>query len=355
MTDMALAEKPMFSLLPEMRPPWIKFLLSAGTQGLALFLVLVAGLLHPQVLLTEPKHYAYMRLVDTPPPVPQAPAPVRVLARPEPVTLTQPTPDALRLPPPLPKPKPVVDDANAPKLELANKKMPDLPTSTKPVIPRQLVKTDVFSSGSSATPTIAAAPQKVQTGGFGDPNGLPNSDTNGRPVNIAQLGSFDMPQGQGVGNGTVGAHGVKGIVASAGFGSGVATGDGSGRISGTRGTGTGVKQGGFDDAAAAVQPIAKSKPVEQNTGRVIPAEIIYKPTPTYTEEARRLHLEGEVLVEVVLGANGQLKISRVVRGLGHGLDEAAIKAAEQIRFKPATKGGLATDSTAVLHIIFQLA
>jgi TonB family protein len=61
------------------------------------------------------------------------------------------------------------------------------------------------------------------------------------------------------------------------------------------------------------------------------------------------------LLEVVLGASGQLRVLRVVRGLGHGLDENAIRAAEQIRFKPASQNGQATDSTAVLHIIFQLA
>ena len=107
--------------------------------------------------------------------------------------------------------------------------MPDLPPSSKPVIPRQLVKTDVFSTGSSATPTIAKAPSQVQTGGFGDPNGVKSRPTEGRAVNIAQSGSFDLPSGPGTGNGTGGAKGVKGVVASSGFGSGVATGDGSGK------------------------------------------------------------------------------------------------------------------------------
>jgi len=46
---------------------------------------------------------------------------------------------------------------------------------------------------------------------------------------------------------------------------------------------------------------------------------------------------------------------RIVRGLGHGLDEATVHAAEQIRFKPALRDGHPADSTAVLHIIFQLA
>ena len=39
------------------------------------------------------------------------------------------------------------------------------------------------------------------------------------------------------------------------------------------------------------------------------------------------NMEGEVLLEVVFGANGALHVNRVVRGLGHGLDEAAVTAA----------------------------
>jgi len=45
----------------------------------------------------------------------------------------------------------------------------------------------------------------------------------------------------------------------------------------------------------------------------------------------------------------------VVHGLGHGLDESAIRAAQKIQFKPALKDGQPTDFPAVLHIMFQLA
>ena len=86
-----------------------------------------------------------------------------------------------------------------------------------------------------------------------------------------------------------------------------------------------------------------------------PAEIVSKPTPVYTEEARKQRIEGEVLLEVVFEASGQIRVLKVIRGLGHGLDEAAIRAAEQIRFKPALRDGQPADSTAVLHIVFQLA
>ena len=64
---------------------------------------------------------------------------------------------------------------------------------------------------------------------------------------------------------------------------------------------------------------------------------------------------GEVLLEVVFEATGKIHVLRVVRGLGHGLDDAAVHAAEQIHFKPALKDGQPSDSTALVHIIFQLA
>lgn len=88
---------------------------------------------------------------------------------------------------------------------------------------------------------------------------------------------------------------------------------------------------------------------------MVPAEILFKPVPAYTQEARALRIEGEVLLEVVLEASGGLRVLRVVNSLGHGLDDNAIKAAEQIRFKPALRNGQPADSTVVLHIIFQMA
>ena len=93
------------------------------------------------------------------------------------------------------------------------------------------------------------------------------------------------------------------------------------------------------EAVAAVQPVV----------------ILEKPNPVYSEEARRLGLEGEVLIQVVFPASGAVRIVRVSKGLGHGLDEAAIRAAQQIRFKPALQQGTAVDFPATVHIVFQLA
>ena len=60
----------------------------------------------------------------------------------------------------------------------------------------------------------------------------------------AASGAFDLPMGPGQGNGSGGAKGIKGTIASAGFGNGIAsTGNGDGRSSG-RGN-AGVQTSGF--------------------------------------------------------------------------------------------------------------
>ena len=342
----------LFTGLPESRPPWKEFLFSMVTQGGALALLLWVGIFGPEIIKPPTRVLEAITLVTTPPPVNHQPAPVKEFKVPMP-KIVEPNPEALRMPTALPKVKTEpVPETQAPRVEMATVK-PNLPAPA-PVIPRRVVQTNVFSTGSSATPTMAAAPQQVQTGGFGDPNGVPAKDSNSnKPANIAQLGSFDLPAGPGYGNGTGGAKGAKGVVASTGFGDGVATGDGSGTVNASRGNGA-VRTAGFGDADS--KPVASNKPKQAEvTPKLIPAEILSKPVPAYTDEARRMKVEGEVLLEVVLEASGKVRVLRVVRGLGHGLDESAVRAAEQISFKPAMRDGQPADSTAVLHIIFQLA
>ncbi len=343
-----------FSMLPYRRPPWREFVLIMGVQAVAVFILTWAGVLNLGVLPSPVHDYHFIRLVDTPPPVNLEPAPVEEIPVTRTARIETPSPDVLRLPPPVAQPKPrPVDAPVAPTIEIAAPKAVALPPSAA-VIPRQLVKTNIFSTGSSAVPTIASAPKNVQTGGFGDPNGVAARDTNRNPVNVAQSGSFDLPTGAGSGNGTGGAKGARGVVASAGFGDGSATGDGSGKVTSTRGTGT-VQKGGFGDAAAVSPSQLRPKVADDSVTKMVPAEVISKPTPAYTPEARNLRVEGEVVLEVVFEASGKLRVLRVVQSLGHGLDEAAVRAAEQIRFKPAKRDGQLSDSTALIHIVFQLA
>jgi len=86
-----------------------------------------------------------------------------------------------------------------------------------------------------------------------------------------------------------------------------------------------------------------------------PVEILFKPTPEYTDEARAARIEGTVTLELEFTAAGEVRVLRVVRGLNHGLDEAAQRAALRIRFKPAQSAdGRAVDSRATVQITFRL-
>jgi TonB family protein len=249
----------------------------------------------------------------------------------------------------------------APKPKLVERKVAEAPrldpvmspakfdtVMSQPERPREPVKTGVLGDGSAAQPTLSAAVEKVQTGGFGDPHGFAGGVTEPKLGNVSRVGSFDLPSGSGIGNGTGGANGARGIVASSGFGNGVAA---SGPGAKSRGT---VESSGFGTVTVAPEPRTAAKQTGESSA-VQPVVILAKPSPVYTDEARRLRIEGEVLVEVIFRASGQVQTVRVVKGLGHGLDEAALRAAEQIRFKPAIQDGQAVDFPAVAHIVFQLA
>ena len=339
----------LFSSLPKWKAPWSEWFLSYGTLAAVIAILVWIPVLHPEILEQPAKDYHAIELVPTPVPVNheaqrQLPRPV-LAAKIEPI---DPPIAALRLPAPVPQPKPKVEETRPPEVNIVARKLDTVPISNAPVIPKT-IKTGGFSSGSSAPQTIERAPEQVQTGGFGDPNGIPARTTQTRAVNIAQAGGFDLPTGPGYGNGSGGANGVRGVVASTGFGNGMAT--GNARTSSPGGV---VRSAGFGaDVPASTTP--QTRTAEPAAAKIVPAEILSKPTPLYTEEARSKRIEGEVLLEVVFEASGKLRVVRIVRGLGHGLDDAAIHAAEQIRFKPALKDGQPSDSTAVVHIIFQLA
>jgi TonB family protein len=265
---------------------------------------------------------------------------------PEPVRVAK-----LFAPQPLIAPKPKAPEklnSDVPKLEpvLARTKF-DTSSTAGPERPREPVKTGTLNTGNAPEPTLKVASEKVQTGGFGDPKGFAGGAPDAKHGNVARLGSFELPSGPGYGNGTGGANGARGVVASAGFASNSA---GKAAASGNRGA---VQSGGF--GTVEIAPAAKAAPKQAEEAAIQSVVILSKPNPLYTDEARKLGIEGEVLVEVNFLASGQVRAVRVVKGLGHGLDEAALHAAEQIRFKPALQEGHAVDFPAIAHIIFQLA
>jgi len=333
-------------LLPERKINKRAVATAYGMVALVLLIVINLGLILPEKL--QLTSYHVTEIIPMPSLRPE-PAPVKVapevhakllpavkLPVLETPKLVVPREVRRAAPEPVEAPKVVVNEFKAPELKLAAAARP------------QLVHTGDFS-GSSAKPTVNAAVEKVQTGGFGDDNGLKGTGKQGAKLYAASAGGFDMPVGPGQGNGSGGAKGIKGTVASADFGNGIATGsNGDGRASGK-----GVATGGFgsEQVVHGGPKIAQADAGPATT----PVEITFKPNPVYTDEARSLKLEGEVLLEVSFSANGTLHVNKVVRGLGHGLDEAAVAAANKIRFKPAMRYSQPVDSTAVVHVTFQMA
>jgi TonB family protein len=112
-----------------------------------------------------------------------------------------------------------------------------------------------------------------------------------------------------------------------------------------------VRKTTFDEVKAAPANAGQAAPA---AAVMRPVEILEKPKPAYTEEARSRRIEGDVLLDVIFAAAGEVRVLGVKRGLGYGLDENAIEAARRIRFHPATQAGMPVDQRVVLHVVFQI-
>ena len=248
---------------------------------------------------TEPVKLPSVPVVARRLPAPPAPPrPMRELARAE-VSKPLPVTPIAKLVEPAPAP---LVPAAAPAIERPIE---------KPVIQRP-PETGLFERTNGARTSQAAA--AVTTGGFGSTAASPRGAANG------------------------------GAVTTGGFSSGARAPRGAANGSGD------VQTAGFDQRASApAQPsVAETKPIDR------PVEIVFKPTPEYTDEARSARIEGTVSLELEFTAAGDVRVLRVVRGLGHGLDEAAQRAALRMRFKPAQSDGKPVDSRATVHITFRL-
>src|ERR1700704_2162949 len=138
----------LFTPLPKWKMPWYEFFLSYGVQAVIIAICVWIPLLHPEILEGPKRDYHAIELVPTPVPVNHEPQ--RQLPKPVVVVRLDPPPAALRLAAPQPQPKPKVEDAPAPELKIATRKLDPLPPTPGPVLPKQAVKTNVFSTGSSA-------------------------------------------------------------------------------------------------------------------------------------------------------------------------------------------------------------
>jgi TonB family protein len=250
----------------------------------------------------------------------------------EPVTVRPIHVEAPRLPAPPVAPRPVREAA----LAEVPKPIQVAPIAARPVEPPRAA----FMPAAAPTferPVETRAPEKPpETGLFERANGARTNQT-AAAITTGGFGSVaSSPRGA--------ANGV-GAVTTGGFGSAATS---------PRGVTSGsaeVQTAGFDRAASAP---ARSPAAAAATPIDRPVEIVFKPTPEYTDEARSARIEGIVTLDLEFTAAGDVRVLRVVRGLGHGLDEAAERAALRIRFKPAQSDGRAVDSRATVHITFRL-
>jgi TonB family protein len=123
---------------------------------------------------------------------------------------------------------------------------------------------------------------------------------------------------------------------------GIGTGQGTGVGSGD-GNGIGPGSGGGTGGG----------PYRPGAGITAPA-IMREVKPDYTEEGRRRHLEGDVVLEIVVKSDGTVGNVRLLQGLGAGLDERAVEAVRQWRFSPAKRYGTPVDVIVEVAMEFKL-
>jgi len=119
-------------------------------------------------------------------------------------------------------------------------------------------------------------------------------------------------------------------LASNGSGSGGGMGSGSGGGLGSgRGNGYGPGSGG--GAGGGLYRVG--------TGGVSAPQVLHSVDPEFSDEARRAKYQGLCLISLIVDAQGNPQNPRVIRTLGMGLDEKALEAVRQYKFRPAMKDG----------------
>ncbi len=106
------------------------------------------------------------------------------------------------------------------------------------------------------------------------------------------------------------------------------------------GAATGPSYGAVAGAGGAAAP--RVEPVDSvvsEQGVSSPARLARGGRPPYPPGARADGVEGDVVLELVLSSSGAVETARVLKGAGHGLDDAAVSAVQAYRFSPAMKDG----------------
>ncbi|HEV2645119.1 MAG TPA: energy transducer TonB [Acidobacteriaceae bacterium] len=128
------------------------------------------------------------------------------------------------------------------------------------------------------------------------------------------------------------------IVGTGSMGNGNGTGLGNG-------SGTGLGPGSGGNYGGGLRKIG---------GGVSMPEVTFKVDPEFSEEARKAKFMGVVTVELIIDTHGLPQNVRLVRGVGMGLDEKAIEAVKQYKFKPAMENGKPVPVKMDIEVNFQI-
>jgi TonB family protein len=295
------------------------------------------------------QHYEMTALV-----VPNNPPPAVKIKQPPPRELPPPPeplkvelqPRQIEMPKPKPEPKPIQMEAKV--------ILPAVQPKPQTVILAPQPKAALAAAMPAQNTTVKPSTAPVHLGQTYGVTPNPNAT---RPANVAAIGN---PYG-GMNGPAVAPHG---IVGSTGLGNGTKYGSSAGTpgkvasagIPGATGNGNTSNYGKVATAGIpGMTQVAAAPKMTAQAVRSTEVEVLSKPPVRYTNEARQLHVEGDVVLSVTFLANGQVVVHSVLQGLGHGLDEEARRVAEQIRFRPATNNGQPVDVTTKITITFQLA
>jgi len=137
-----------------------------------------------------------------------------------------------------------------------------------------------------------------------------------------------------------------GVVAppSSGFGDGGGIGNGKGR-----GVGNGEGPGAIDGSGGGC-----CEGTFQVGGGVSAPVVIRRIEPEYSEEARKARYQGTVMLQALVRKDGTVDVLNLVRSLGFGLDQNAIDALKQWRFRPAMMNGKPVDVRINVEVSFNL-
>jgi TonB family protein len=123
------------------------------------------------------------------------------------------------------------------------------------------------------------------------------------------------------------------------------------------GTGSGRGTGSGEGHGAGIGPGSTAGigggPYRPGSG-ITPPTLQHEVKPDYTEEGRRRSVEGDVVLEVVVRADGTVGTVRILQGLGSGLNERAVEAVRRWRFAPARRFGTPVDVLVEVAVEFRL-